>query len=75
MFFDKNDNICYLWITEVNKMKKKLIGTRLPETIITELKAYCKLHGILINHFVARSIEERLRKVKRIESKKKEETQ
>ena len=56
-------------------MKKKLIGARLPEPIITELKEYCKLHGILISHFVAKSIEERLRKVKRIESRKKEETQ
>ena len=52
-------------------MKKKLIGTRLPELIIIELKEYCKLHGILINHFVAKSIEERLRKVKKAEIKKK----
>ena len=27
-------------------VKKKLIGSRIPEPIIEELKEYCKSHGI-----------------------------
>ena len=50
-------------------MRKKLLGTRIPETIVAELREYCKSHGIMINHFVSKAIEERLRKVKRIERK------
>ena len=53
--------------------KKKLLGTRIPEPLIIELRSYCKSHGILINHFVFRAIEERLRKVKRSEEKVKAE--
>lgn len=53
-------------------MKKKLIGARLPEPIILELKEYCKAHGILINYFVSKSIEERLRKLKRTKPRKEE---
>ncbi|GAG80297.1 unnamed protein product, partial [marine sediment metagenome] len=30
-------------------------------TIITELKEYCKSHGILINHFVSEAIAKKLR--------------
>jgi len=56
-------------------MKKKLIGARIPEPLIIELRSYCKSHGILINHFIFRAIEERLKKVKRTERKKKEEKQ
>jgi len=37
-------------------MTKMLLGARLPETIITELREYCKSHGILINHFVSEAI-------------------
>ena len=59
----------------MNIMKKKLIGARIPEPLIIELRSYCKSHGILINHFIFRAIEERLKKVKRIERKKKEEKQ
>ena len=51
--------------------KKKLIGVRIPESLIIELRSYCKSHGILINHFIFRAIEERLRKVKKAEIKKK----
>ena len=54
-------------------IKKKLLGTRIPEPLIIELRSYCKSHGILINHFVFRAIEERLRKVKRSEEKVKAE--
>ena len=53
--------------------KKKLLGARIPEPLIIELRSYCKSHGILINHFVFRAIEERLKKVKRSEEKTKAE--
>ena len=46
-------------------MQKKLIGTRIPESIINEMKEYCSSNGILMNHFVANAIQEKLRKIKR----------
>ncbi|MCJ7656249.1 MAG: hypothetical protein MUO55_00500 [Candidatus Atribacteria bacterium] len=49
--------------------KKKLIGARIPESVIMELKSYCKSHGILLNHFVSEAIKEKLKKVKRKEEK------
>jgi len=54
-------------------IKKKLIGIRIPEQLIMELKEYCKSHGFLMSHFVAGAIEERLKKVKRSEEKEKAE--
>ena len=72
-FFDKKDNLCFHQLTEVNIMyiiKKKLLGTRIPEPIIIELREYCKSHGILINHFISEAIKERLRKAKKTEIKK-----
>jgi hypothetical protein len=54
-------------------MRKKLIGTRISESVAMELREYCKSHGILINHFEA--IKTKLKKVKRDEEKKKEEKQ
>jgi len=56
-------------------MVKILLGSRIPAPIIVELREYCKMHGLIINHFVSKAIEERLRKVKREERKKKEEKQ
>jgi len=53
--------------------KKKLIGVRIPESVIIELKEYCKSHGFLMSHFVSQAIEERLKKVKRSEEKEKVE--
>ena len=53
--------------------KKKLIGVRIPESVIIELRKYCKSHGFLISHFVSQAIEERLKKVKRSEEKEKAE--
>ena len=53
--------------------KKILIGSRIPESVIKELRDYCKSHGILINHFVSEAIEEKLKKVKRSEEKAKVE--
>ena len=53
--------------------KKKLIGVRIPELVIIELRGYCKSHGFLISHFVSQAIEERLKKVKRSEEKEKAE--
>ena len=47
--------------------KKKLIGVRIPEPIIIELREYCKSHGILINHFVAEAIAKKLREEKEYE--------
>jgi len=54
-------------------MEKILLGARLPKSIITELREYCKSHGFLISHFVSQAIEERLKKVKRSEEKEKAE--
>ena len=56
-------------------MRKKLIGTRISESVALELREYCKFHGILINHFVSEAIKSKLEKVKRDEEKKKEEKQ
>jgi hypothetical protein len=53
--------------------KKKLIGVRIPESVIIELREYCKSHGFLISHFVSQAIEERLKKIKRSEEKEKAE--
>ncbi len=53
--------------------RKKLIGVRIPELVIIELREYCKSHGFLISHFVSKAIEERLKKVKRSEEKDKAE--
>ena len=53
--------------------KKILIGSRIPETLVLELREYCKSHGILMNHFVSEAIKSKLKKVKRNEEKEKEE--
>ena len=53
--------------------KKKLIGVRIPESVIIELRSYCKSHGFLMSHFVSQAIEERLKKAKRSEDKEKAE--
>lgn len=52
---------------------KKLIGTRIPEQLVLELREYCKSNGILMNHFVSEAIKTKLKKVKRIEEKVKAE--
>ena len=54
-------------------MRKKLIGSRIPESVIIELREYCKSHGILMNHFVSEAIIEKLKKIKRSEEKTKSE--
>ena len=53
--------------------KKILIGSRIPESVIIELREYCKSHGILMNHFVSEAIKEKLKKVERNEEKAKAE--
>ena len=53
--------------------KKILMGSRIPESVIIELRDYCKSHGILINHFVSEAIKAKLKKVKRSEEKAKAE--
>jgi hypothetical protein len=53
--------------------KKILIGSRIPESLVLELREYCKSHGILINHFVSEAIKEKLKKVERNEEKAKAE--
>jgi hypothetical protein len=53
--------------------KKILIGSRIPESVIIELREYCKTHGILMNHFVSEAIKEKLKKIKRSEEKTKAE--
>jgi hypothetical protein len=53
--------------------KKVLIGARIPESVIIELRKYCKSHGILMNHFVSEAIKAKLKKVKRSEEKSKAE--
>ncbi len=52
-------------------MRKKLIGSRIPEPVIIELREYCKSHGILMNHFVSEAIKDKLKKIKRSEQKEK----
>ncbi|GAH61831.1 unnamed protein product [marine sediment metagenome] len=54
-------------------IKKILIGSRIPESVIVELREYCKSHGILMNHFVSEAIKAKLKKVKRSEEKEKVE--
>ena len=54
-------------------MVKKLLGARIPETLVLELRGYCKSHGILINHFVSEAIKAKLKKTKRSEEKSKAE--
>jgi len=54
-------------------IKKKLLGTRIPEKVIEELKVYCKSRGILINHFVTEAIQEKLIRMKRREEKTRKE--
>ena len=49
--------------------KKILIGSRIPESVIIELREFCKSHGILINHFVSEAIKAKLKKVKGSEEK------
>jgi hypothetical protein len=49
--------------------KKILIGSRIPESVIIELRSYCKSHGILINHFISEAIKEKLKKAKKNEEK------
>lgn len=53
--------------------KKILIGSRIPESVIIELREYCKSHGILMNHFVSEAIKAKLTKAKRSEEKSKAE--
>ena len=53
--------------------RKKLIGLRIPESVIVELREYCKSHGFLMSHFVSQAIEERIKKIKRSEEKEKAE--
>lgn len=53
--------------------KKILIGSRIPESVIIELREYCKSHGILMNHFVSEAIKEKLKKIKRSGEKTKAE--
>ena len=75
-FFDKDDSMCYHWLTEViivDTTKKILLGVRIPEPLIIELREYCKSHGILMNHFVSEAIKEKLKKIKRSEEKVKAE--
>ena len=54
-------------------MVKKLLGARIPETLVLELREYCKSHGILMNHFVSEAIKAKLKKAKRSEEKSKAE--
>jgi len=54
-------------------MNKKLLGVRIPESLIHELKAYCRKNGILMNYFVANAINEKLKDISKREEKKIEE--
>ena len=53
--------------------KKILIGSRIHESVIIELREYCKSHGILMNHFVSEAIKTKLKKIKKSEEKEKAE--
>jgi len=52
-------------------MVKKLLGSRIPEPLVLELREYCKSHGILMNYFVSEAIKVKLKKAKRSEEKAK----
>ncbi len=54
-------------------IKKKLLGSRIPEKVIEDLKVYCKSHGILINHFITEAIKEKLTRMKKREEKTRKE--
>ena len=53
-------------------MVKILLGSRISEPVVKELRGYCKSHGIVMSHFVSKAIEEKLRKINRNEKKQKE---
>jgi len=53
-------------------MRKKLIGTRIDESVIIELREYCKSHGVLMSHFVSEAIKEKLKKIIKSEEKAKQ---
>ena len=53
--------------------KKILVGSRIPEQLVLELREYCRSNGILMNHFVSEAIKTKLKKVKRSEEKAKSE--
>jgi len=52
-------------------MVKILLGSRIFEPVVKELRGYCKSHGIVMSHFVSKAIEEKLRKVNRKQKKAK----
>ena len=45
-------------------MSNVLLGARLPEPVITELRDYCKSHGVVMNYFVTKTITEKLQELK-----------
>ena len=45
-------------------MEKILLGARVPEPVITELRDFCKGHGVVMNHFVTKAIMEKLHEEK-----------
>ncbi|MBP8718619.1 MAG: hypothetical protein KBI07_05990 [Candidatus Atribacteria bacterium] len=45
-------------------MNKILLGTRIPEDVVKDLRKYCKTKGIVINHFVTEAIKEKLDRIK-----------
>ena len=56
-------------------MVKILLGSRISEPVVKELRGYCKSHGIVMSHFVSKAIEEKLRKVNRKEKEQKNKKQ
>ncbi len=52
-------------------MVKILLGSRISEPVVKELRGYCKSRGIVMSHFVSKAIEEKLRKVNRKQKKQK----
>jgi len=55
-------------------MVKILLGSRISEPVVKELRGYCKSHGIVMSHFVSKAIEEKLRKINRNEKSKKKKS-
>ena len=52
-------------------MVKILLGSRISEPVVKELRGYCKSRGIVMSHFVSMAIEEKLRKENRKQKKQK----
>ena len=45
-------------------MEKTLLGARVPNPLIGDLKKFCQKHGLKISYFVSEAIQEKLEELK-----------